>query len=39
MFVKAMPNCDGWKNPRDIEDIWRVRHFLINIYGEDRSDI
>ena len=19
-----MPNCDGWKNPRDIEDIWRV---------------
>jgi hypothetical protein len=25
MFVKSMPNCDGWKNPRDIEDIWKVR--------------
>lgn len=26
MFVKSMPNCDGWKNPRDVEAIW-MDHF------------
>lgn len=25
MFIKNSPNSHGWVNPRDIEDIWKVR--------------
>lgn len=26
MFIKGSPNSHGWVNPRDVEDIWKVRH-------------
>ena len=25
MFIKNSPNSHGWVNPRDVEDIWKVR--------------
>jgi hypothetical protein len=27
MFMKNSANSHGWVNPRDIEDIWKVRNF------------